>query len=90
MEAAVRVVRLESYLESRLDITDHAEKSDNASEVLSLLVEAKRVVEQALGFEVLCPPLEKLGVSLALHELLELVKVSGFTQHPWDLHSMSV
>jgi hypothetical protein len=90
MEASLRVVGLQSNLQSAGDISEHTEETNNTSEILGLFVKAKGFLKHALSFEVLSPPLIELRLSLALDECLKSIKVSSFTKHPWDLNFMSI
>ena len=90
MEACLGITGFESDLKCVLNVTDHTEESDDATPVLSLSVVSERVLEHALGFKVLSPPLEEFGLSLSLHEGLETVEVPVFTEHAWNLNSMGV
>ena len=72
-----------------MDVTDVAEKTDTAAEVLGLTVEVESVLDHVLSFEVLGPPFVESWVFEALDEGLETVNHFEFGQHARDLGLVS-
>jgi hypothetical protein len=90
VEAALRITGLQGELECSLNVTHQAAKSNNTSKVLGLLVEGKRLIDEALCLKILSPPFVELRLSLSLHKLLKSIEVSLFTEHSWHFHFVGI
>jgi hypothetical protein len=71
VEASLGVGAAECDLSRCEDIPYSTEHADARAVVLSFTVHLESFLDEALSFQVLCPPLVELRVSLRVHEVLQ-------------------
>ena len=89
IETSLGVVRIIRDAGRILNITNAAEQSHAAAEVLSLTVEVQCVLRQVLGFQVLGPPFVQSRILQALDERLQAVDHVEFSEHSGNFSLVS-